>query len=182
VHKASVPRRLGMPARYYDFEVSGWRFVALDGNDLSLHAYPEDSEGHKASLDYYRTHAKDSPRSNGAVGAKQLQWLESVLERAAKSREHVVLYCHFPVFPAAAHNLWNAKAILEVIRRHACVKAYINGHNHAGNHAVNDGVHYLTLKAMVDTEETSYAVVEVYGDRLEIRGFGRESQRTLTIR
>ena len=41
--KKDVPAKLGMPAKYYDYEVKGWRYVVLDGNDVSFHAYPEGS-------------------------------------------------------------------------------------------------------------------------------------------
>jgi hypothetical protein len=35
---------------------------------------------------------------------------------------------------------------------------------------------------MVDTPaETAYSVVEVHADRIEVRGFGREANRTLKI-
>ena len=51
--KADVHRKLGMPARYYDYMVNGWRFVALDGNDVSLHGYPKDSPEYLAAEKYY---------------------------------------------------------------------------------------------------------------------------------
>jgi hypothetical protein len=60
-------------------------------------------------------------------------------------------------------------------------RAYLNGHNHAGNHAMRDGVHYLTLKGMVDTLSTSYAVVEVAEGKLVVSGFGRELDRVLVL-
>ena len=59
--------------------------------------------------------------------------------------------------------------------------AYLNGHNHAGNYGQLNGIHYLTLKGMVDTEKTSYAVIEVYTDRLVVKGFGRETERELPL-
>jgi manganese-dependent ADP-ribose/CDP-alcohol diphosphatase len=93
----------------------------------------------------------------------------------------VVIYSHFPVWPENVHNLWNAGEMVELIEAYPCVKAYINGHNHAGNYALKNGIHYLTLKGMVDTLQTSYAVMHVYDDRLEVRGFGREENRTLEI-
>jgi hypothetical protein len=35
---------------------------------------------------------------------------------------------------------------------------------------------------MVDTPDTTaYSIVEVYGDRIEVRGVGREENRTLKI-
>ncbi|OVE82319.1 hypothetical protein BVY04_01370 [bacterium M21] len=39
-YKEKVLERLGIKAKYYDFVQDGWRFVALDGNDLSYYAYP----------------------------------------------------------------------------------------------------------------------------------------------
>lgn len=181
-HKPKVPARLGMPARYYDFAVEGWRFVVLDGNDISFHAHPAGTPAHTMAAAYHRKHVPDAPRWNGALGVAQLEWLESVLEKAGASNESVMLFCHFPVFPADVHNLWNAAEVRELIRRYPCVKAYLNGHNHAGNYAVEDGVHYLTLQGMVDTKHTSYAVVEVRKRHLSILGFGRERDRTLRLR
>ena len=69
-----------------------------------------------------------------------------------------------------------------MIESFSCVKAYINGHNHKGNYGLKSGVHYLTIQGMVDTEETSYAKVKVYDDRLELKGFGREGDRQMVIR
>ena len=180
-HKASVPERLGMPARYYDFEVQGWRFVVLDGNDVSLHASPEGSPEHARAREYHRTRAAAKPTWNGAVGSAQLAWLDGVLAAADEAGEHVVLHCHFPVYPEDVHNLWNADEVLARIDAHPCVRAYLNGHNHAGNYAVRGGVHYLTLKGMVDTPRTSYAVVEVAEGRLVVSGFGRERDRVLVL-
>ena len=49
------------------------------------------------------------------------------------------------------------------------------------NYGQRDGIHYLTLKGMVDTEQTSYSVIEVYADRLVVKGFGRETERDLPL-
>jgi hypothetical protein len=37
------------------------------------------------------------------------------------------------------------------------------------------------LKGMVDTEKTSYAIIDVYEKHLAVRGFGREVDRTLAL-
>ncbi|MFK7925643.1 MAG: hypothetical protein AB8H47_27070, partial [Bacteroidia bacterium] len=123
----------------------------------------------------------DSPKWNGAIGDEQLKWLEKVLIKASRQREKVALFCHFPVYPENRHNLWNAKEIISLIERYPVVKAYINGHNHEGNYAQKNGVHYLTLKGMVDTEQTSYAVIKLLEDAIQINGFGREENRVLSI-
>ena len=179
--KALVHTRLGMKSRYYDFTVKGWRFVALDGNDISFHAYPVDSDEYRAASAYYLNHKITSPKWNGAIGAAQVKWLEGVLKDAAAKGESVVLMAHFPVYPANVHNLWNAREIVSITEANPCVKAYINGHNHSGNYGEKNGVHYVTFKGMVDTAETSFATVEVTEEELRITGFGREENRTLIL-
>lgn len=180
--KKDIPKILGLPSKYYDFEVKGWRFIILDGNDVSFHAYPEDSEEFRKATDYYEKNEITSPKWNGAIGKKQISWLNNVLQNATKAGEKVVLYCHFPLFPENVHNLWNAREIMEIIENYSCVKAYMNGHNHEGNYGSKEGIHYLTLKGMVDTDETSLAVIHLNADHLKVTGFGREEDRVMKLR
>ena len=180
--KSKVPERMGMQARYYDFVLEGWRFIVLDGNDVSFHAYPKDSLKYSEAEAYYKENKVRSPKWNGAVGEEQLAWMRKILEGAQEKGEKVVLYCHFPVYPADPHNLWNAKQIISILEEFPCVKAYINGHNHKGKYGQKDGIHYLTLKGMVETEINAYSIISVYHDRLIISGHGRETDRTLLIR
>ena len=179
--KADVPQKMGMPARYYDFSVKGWRFVVLDGNDVSFHAYAENSHDYKYAAEYYDVNKIDSPKWNGAIGEEQLDWLKSVMQKACKAKESVVLFCHFPLYPENNHNLWNADEVISVIEKFSCVKAYINGHNHAGNYGAKNDIHYLTVQGMVDTEQISYGVVLVEKDRLQFVGYGREQNRRMEI-
>lgn len=179
--KADVPAKLGMPARYYDFVFGGWRFVVLDGNDISFLANRADSPEYGRAAAYYERRHLQSPRWNGALGPAQLAWLERVLEEASRERQQVIVCCHFPIYPENPHNLWNAAEVRALLERHPCVAAYLCGHNHAGNYAARSGIHYLTFKGMVDTEETAYAVVRVRSHRLEVNGFGREPDRILPL-
>jgi predicted phosphodiesterase len=179
--KLLVPERLGLKSRYYSFERGNWRFIAVDGNDVSLYAYPKGSKLDMASKAIYDAMAKKPPRYNGAVGKMQLAWLQEQFDAARKAKQRVILFCHFPVFPKNGHNLWNDNEITRLLAANKDIIAWINGHNHAGNYGRKGGIHYLTLKGMVDTEETSYAVVDVYENKLEIRGFGRETSRSLNF-
>lgn len=180
--KKEVPKTLGMKSRYYDFNVKGWRFIVLDGNDISFHAYPSNSEKFKEVEEYYKVNNISSPKWNGAIGIEQISWLRKILDTASRENEKVILFCHFPVFPPNKHNLWNSEEIIKLIESYSCVKAYINGHNHQGEYGIKDGIHYLTLKGMVDTYETSYATVNIYGDSLKIIGYGREEDKNLVLR
>ena len=180
--KKDVPNKLGMPSKYYDFQGKGWRFIVLDGNDISFHAYPKNSDESKKASKYYKQNKITSPKWNGAIGNRQLSWLRNVIEKAKRNDEKVIIFCHFPVYPPNKHNLWNAEEVIDLIEIYPCVKAYISGHNHKGGYGIKQGIHYLTLKAMVDTEKTSYAVIRVDGDNINIAGYGREENRNLLIR
>ena len=180
--KSAVVKKMGLSSEYYDFSVKGWRFIVLNGNDISFHAYPKDSEEYKMAETYYSENNITSPKWNGAVGKTQMQWLASVLKTATNNNEKVILYSHFPIFPENVHNLWNANEVLALIEKYSVVKAYINGHNHEGNYGIKDGVHFITMKGMVDTEETSYSVINLSKDQLEIVGFGRENSKILKLK
>jgi predicted phosphodiesterase len=180
--KAKVPERMGMKSKYYEFRVEDWRFIVLDGNDVSFHAYPKDSLEYKKAGVYYRENKIRLPKWNGAVGKEQMSWLKEILIRSEKKNEKVVLFCHFPVFPADPHNLWNATEVIELIEGFPSVKAYINGHNHKGNYAQKNGIHFLTLKGMVETKTSAYSIIRILDDRMEVIGYGREKNRNLLIR
>jgi len=185
--KAQVLGKLGLAKRYYDFAHGGWRFIVLDGNDLSLHGRAEGSEEHAAAKEMLAgVEERGAPNAqtwNGGFSAGQVAWLETTLADASKQGERAILFCHFPVFPENAHNLWNDGEVMALLESHACVAAYINGHNHAGNYGEKSGVHYLTLQGMVETPDTSaYSVIEVHEDQLRVVGHGREPSRTLGLR
>ena len=180
-HKAKVPAALGLKSRYHQFRYRGYRFIALDGNDVSLHAYPANDPRHKAAEETHKKLPDGTPTWNGAVGRAQLDWLNKALGKAGRAGERVILFCHFPVYPENVHNLWNAAEVLAVVRENRSVVAYMNGHNHVGNYGRLDRRHFVTFTGMVDTEQTAYAVVDVHADRLEIKGFGRQKTMTLPL-
>ena len=179
--KVLVPAQLGLKKRYYDFTHKGWRFLALDGNDVSLHAYPKDDPRTKAATAFHRRLKAGTPTWNGAVGEGQLKWIENKLKAATKKGERVILFCHFPIHPINVHNLWNANTLTKLLGKYPCVAAYINGHNHVGNYGSKDRVHYLTLKGMVDTTDNAFSVIEVHKDRLSLKGIGRQKDREMRL-
>lgn len=181
-HKRAVPARLGMPGRYYSFVRQGWRFLVTDGNDLSSYAWPEDAPEHAQSMAAHAARWPDKPLWNGGIGAAQLAWIDRELRTADRRHEKVMLFSHFPLWPENAHNLWNAPELIALLERHPSVKIWLDGHNHEGNYGVRAGIHYVNLKAMLDTPETSYALLDFHADRVVLHGIGREPDRTLMLR
>ena len=115
------------------------------------------------------------------MGPEQLRWLAKTLADAKAAGEKAIVFCHFPVYPPGEHNLWNDTEVVEILEGNGSVVAYINGHNHNGAYGFKKGIHYLTMKGMVDTEETSYSVIRVFDDRLEVHGRGRQDNYVLEI-
>lgn len=180
--KHEVHIKMGMPSRYFARDVLGWRFLILDGNDVSLHAYIKSSKPYRRAKRHHERYYPDLPTWNGALGKGQMRWLKMQLKQAEKHRIPVVLLCHFPVYPSDPHNLWNDREVVALIERYSVVKAWLNGHNHAGNYGVKQGIHFVTFKGMVDTEENAFAQVSIGQELIKIRGFGRAENRELLIR
>lgn len=185
--KPLVFSRMNLTAdkRYYSFLIDKWRFIVLDGNDLSFHGSLSESKIRQRDSIFAEL-AKDSvpylKKWNGALSKAQLKWVRTELELAEKNKEKVGFYCHFPVYPLAGDNLWNREDLIDLISEYNCVKLFFNGHNHAGAYQLVDGVHYLTFKAMVNTEDSSsFATARFKKDSILIHGFGRETSRKIPI-
>lgn len=180
---SEVPAKMGMKAQYYDFSVHNWRFIVLDGNDVSLHATKGSRQYAAAEAQLQELQQKGSLSAkpyNGGLGEKQLQWLQTRLTAAKRARQKVIIFSHYPAFPDDPHNLWNASRLLQLLDEHPQVVAYFNGHNHAGNYGQRKGVHYLNLEGMVETADSpAFSIIRVHADRLELKGFGREKDRVL---
>lgn len=183
--KSSVPLRMGMTRRYYDFGQGSWRFVVLDGNDMSLQGHVSGSDRYLASAEILaQLRADKAPNAqtwNGGVGPEQMQWFKATLAHAEKAGQQVVVFCHWPVWPKASHTLWNDSEVVAVLESHGNVKAYLCGHNHAGEYAQKQGIHYVTFKGMVEgADRTAYSVVHCEPDAMRITGYGQEPSRSLT--
>jgi putative lipase involved disintegration of autophagic bodies len=71
--------------------------------------------------------------------------------------------------------------VLNLLKQYPAVKAWINGHDHAGGYAFYQGIHHLTLPGMVESApgNNCYAIIQVYPDRLVIEGKGTTASRNL---
>ncbi|CDZ73134.1 Manganese-dependent ADP-ribose/CDP-alcohol diphosphatase [Neorhizobium galegae bv. orientalis] len=181
-----VHKRLGMPAAWHDFARGGFRFVVIDGNEISLFSTPEGHQRHTLAQQRLETllaeGAINAKEWNGGISDEQFAWLEAVLARASAADEKVVVMGHYPLYPENEHNLWGCQRLTDLFTRSGNVIAYLNGHNHVGNLGRSENTWYVNFKGMVDTQaENTFAVVEIFADRIEIVGHGREESRTLAL-
>ena len=184
--KSDVLPRLGMTERYFDFVVDGWRFIAADGQGLSTYAPVEGALplAEETLKNLQEDGAANAYNWNGGVDQQQIEWLKARLDLATENEEAVVLFCHFPAYPLGmTHNLWNDAEITSLLTSYPVVKAWFNGHNHAGFTGILEGIHFITFKGMVNyAEENAYAIVHVYTNRIVIEGIGAEDTRIIPVR
>jgi hypothetical protein len=117
---------MGMPAQHYSFDLGGWHFVVLDGNDPDV-----------------------PPRSGYAswIGSEQLEWLKADLQA---TRRPTVLFSHQGL-ESSLRNGAEVRAALETINRAAGwtkVVAAFCGHDHLDRYARINGIHYVTVNSM----------------------------------
>jgi len=183
--KPGLLDRIGMKDGYYPVDLSNWRFIILNGDDLSFFA-PQDKD-HKHERNYivsdqYETLHLNGMIWNGGIGARQMSWLEKQLDEAERTHLNVIVVCHFPLFTKGSYNLFNNEEVFRLIARYTCVKAYFDGHYHSGSYRVKEGIHLVNFKGMVNTKINAFSVVTLTNDSIKIKGYGREPNRNLKIR
>lgn len=180
-----VPGALGLKDTYYTFSKKGWQFIFLNGNKLSIHSNNSQTV-EAANKMLNKLKAENAPNAhtwNGGLGTEQTKWLKKQLGKAERKNKKVVLFCHYPILPYEDHVFWEGKKILELLKNYDCVKAWINGHKHDGGYACENGIHFVTMQGMVDTEkENAYSVVTFSEKEILIEGFGREKSRKLEVK
>ena len=182
-YKKKIPALEHEKKGYYSFSYSNFRFIFLNGNEISTYI-SANKKTIKNATDYI-CELKDKGEVNaiewnGGISSKQLDWLSEQLTQATEKGEKVIISCHFPVIPENIHNLLNYNDILTVLKRFNNIIAWFNGHNHAGNYGNINHIHFVTFKGMVETENTnSFSEVEVYRNKIWIKGFGREKNQIL---
>ncbi len=155
-------------ATHFSFNRRNIHFVVLDANFRS--------DG--AAYDTGNFHWTDAN-----IPRQQLEWLEKDL---AGTDLPVILCTHQLLdLDEGNHYVRNAADVRKILERHSRVIAVFQGHQHQGQYNRVNGIHYYTLKAMVEgsgEENNSYAVVEVYDDlTLSIAGYRKSDSRHLEI-
>lgn len=136
---------------YYAFTLKDRvKCIVLDGN------YNEDgSDYDSGSFDW----------TKAFIPTSQKEWLRKEL---AADHLPVILFTHqlLDTFSEIEKELCigNASEIVEILEQSNKVLAVIQGHHHAGNYSFRAGIHYFTMKGMIEgslPENNSFAVVEV---------------------
>lgn len=119
---------LDMPARHYSFDMKGFHFIVLDGNDQ-----------------------KNPPQSGYAryMGEEQLEWLRLDLARA---KSPVILFSHQSIEdPGGVENAAEVRKVLEAAKLSSGkqkVIACFSGHHHIDYSTSINGINYIQINSM----------------------------------
>ncbi len=181
--KKRIPPLHSNKEGYYSFIYDNFRFIFLNGNEIST--YATNNKSAIKNADNYILKLKTDGEINGldwngGMSSKQILWLINELNTATRNNEKVFIMCHFPIYPVNEHNLLNYRDVLTVLDGYNNIIAWFNGHNHAGNYGNFNMIHFITMKGMVETETAnSFSLVEVYKNKIWIKGSGREKSQIL---
>jgi predicted phosphodiesterase len=150
---------------YYSFDLHGLHFVVLDAN------YKADGTDYDhGNFDWTDTN----------IPTAELNWLGNDL---ATARGPVIVFIHQLLDGATNTYVNNAKDVRQILEQSGKVLAVFQGHHHPGSYSRIEGIHYYTLKALVEgpgQENNSYAIVEVRTDRsITITGYRKADSRQL---
>lgn len=181
-----LAQQLRMPHRFYDVEIEkGWRFVFLDGTDLSLF---RDSHSLEEAKEYFKTNSHRMLEDwNGGFSTTQQRWLKKVIARAKQNDERLILFCHWPLLNLWTPDfqsslLWNAEEVLQMLDPEV-VFMFMSGHMHENGYTVHNKIHHITLGAVVTTPvgDHAHAIVHVHDNRVEVEGFGVVTPLSTTL-
>lgn len=159
----------GIPktSTHYSFDIKGIHFTVLDANHLS--------NGDDYDSGNFIWTDSNIPR-------EQLDWLVADL---AHAKGPAVLFVHQLLDGTGTVYVKNAAAVREVIEASGKVIAVFQGHHHSGSYQRINGIHYYTLKGMIENAypaNNAFAMVEIVpGEKIIINGYVNVSDQELPL-
>jgi predicted MPP superfamily phosphohydrolase len=178
----SINSLLNTGPGYYSFAVENFRFIVLNSSDISTYSpsYRSRKQATKLLESLTSDQVINAYEWNGTLGSKQIEWLVNQLDQAENIGEKVILLSHHPVWPESRHCMFEYDKILKLIANYNNIGAWFSGHNHSGAYGNLNLVHFVTFRGMVETEDlNSYSVIELYNNKIWIKGYGREKSQIL---
>ena len=144
-------------APHYSYDAGGFHFVVLDS------CFTEELEPYgRSNWDW----------TNANLPPEQLAWLEKDLARTGLP---TIVLAHQRLDGDTRYDVRNAGAARKIMTESGKVVAVFQGHSHRNDYRQVDGIHYVTLVAVVaghGRENSGYAIVSFYDDAsIQIDGF-----------
>lgn len=151
---------------YYSFDEGGLHCVVLDAN------YRSDG----GDYDHGNFDWKDAN-----VPARELDWLRQDL---AGSRGPIIVFIHQLLDGTGSVYVKNAPEVRQILEASGKVLVVFQGHHHPGAYSHINGIHYYTLRGMIEghgADNNAYAVIEVRPDgNMTVTGYRKAPSRELS--
>lgn len=161
--KSEFLGEVGQAESSYSFDRGGVHFIVLDA------CFRSDGVAYER---------KNFEWTDPNLPPAELEWLRGDL---ADTSGPVVVFAHQRLDVADKHVVKNAAAVRALIERHGRVAGVFQGHSHQNAHLGIGGIHYTTLRAMVEgpgVENNGYALLEVFaGGVMKLTGGGLQESR-----
>jgi len=159
--KEQFIKNCGVKKNYYSFDKGEFHFIILDA------CYNKDESDYNAgNFKWTETY----------IPAVEQKWLKKDLLNTDKK---TVVFIHQILDDENdLHGVKNAQIIRKSLEESGKVIAVFQGHYHHGNYRQINGIHYFTLRAMVEgagIENNAYSLVHIGLDgSIQIDGFGKQ--------
>jgi predicted MPP superfamily phosphohydrolase len=163
VHALTKDEFLGAIEReraYYSFDAGDYHFAVLDA------CFRSDGEPY-GRLNFEWTDTN--------IPSAQVEWLRSDLKQTTKKS---IIFAHQRLDVSTQHGVKNAAEVRKVLEESGKVLAVFQGHSHQNDHSEIAGIHYCTLRALVEgsgEENNGYSLMDILpGDVIRITGFRKQ--------
>ncbi|MFN3151280.1 metallophosphoesterase family protein [Bremerella sp.] len=152
---------VGQERSYYSFDQGGYHFVVLDS--------------------CFRSDGKSYGRKNfvwtdANVPAEELEWLADDLKQSDKP---TIVFAHQRLDNEGDHAVNNSPDVRKILEQSKRVTAVFQGHSHANDYHQVNGIHYCTLRAMIEqsgVDNNGFAILEIDpSGGLKIEGFKKQA-------
>lgn len=161
--KAEYLQIIGQKSSYYSFDHNGQHFVLLDACFRS--------DGVPYGRKNYRW-------TDSSISREELDWLQADL---AQTSLPTTVFVHQRLDVGSPYGASNAPQVRKILEASGKVVAVLQGHHHQGDYQQIAGIHYCTLKAMIEGSgdaQNAYAHLDYLpGGALRLAGFYREPSR-----
>jgi alkaline phosphatase len=152
---------VGQTSSYYSFDLNRFHFVILDA------CFRSDSVAYERNnFNWTDSH----------VPQVELEWLRKDLQAATGP---VLVFVHQCLDVEPPYGIRNAAEVRHLLEASGRVRAVFQGHHHAGGYRQINGIHYGTLRAMVEgpgQDSNAFAVVDALSNgQLCVNGFGKQT-------
>jgi predicted phosphodiesterase len=140
---------VGQERSYYSFDQGGVHFIVLDA------CFRSDGVGYER---------KNFDWKDANLPPEELEWLRADL---GKAKGRTVVFAHQRLDTDDVHAVRNAAAVRAILEESGKVAAVFQGHSHRNALTDLGGIHYVTLRAMVEgtgVEENGYSLLEIHAD------------------